>query len=256
MNSQIITVARYTLLEALRTRLPGLVGATVGVLVLASMFVHEIALTEGARLQTGFYAAIVRLSAVFIAGLYVLTSITREFNDKGLELLLALDLPRSHYILGKLAGFLLIGTMIAAAVALPLAFLAPPAAALQWAASLALELGIVIALALFCVLTFNQLMPAASFVLAFYLLARTLTAIRLMSAAPVAGAGELSHQIIGIIVEALALIVPSFDAWTQTAWLVDQVTGWGNFGALAGQGVLYVALLAAAAMFDFYRKDF
>ena len=104
MNSGIITIARYTLLEALRTRLPVLVFLTLLALLAASFFVETIAVTEGVRLQAGFYAAGMRLASVFIAGLYVLTSVTREFNDKGLDILLALDLPRSHYLLGKLAG--------------------------------------------------------------------------------------------------------------------------------------------------------
>jgi len=72
--------------------------------------------------------------------------------------------------------------------------LAAPAAALQWGASLALELAIVVALGLFCIVTFSQLMPAASFMLAFYLLARALTAIRLMSAHPLVDADSLSHS--------------------------------------------------------------
>ena len=78
---------------------------TLCVLLGASLFIRELAVTESARFQTGFYAAAARLCAVFITSLYVLASITREFNDKGLEVLLALDLPRSHYICGKLAGF-------------------------------------------------------------------------------------------------------------------------------------------------------
>lgn len=256
MNSGIITIARYTLLEALRTRLPVLVCLTLLALLAASFFVETIAVTEGARLQAGFYAAGMRLASVFIAGLYVLTSVTREFNDKGLDILLALDLPRSHYILGKLAGFLAIAVLIAAVACLPLAWLAAPQAVLQWAASLAFELAIVVALALFCVITFNQLTPAASFVLAFYLLARSLTAIRLMSAHPLTDAGTLSHQAINFLVEALALVMPAFDAWTQTAWLVNQQAPWAVLAQLTWQSALYVTLLAAATMFDFYRKNF
>jgi ABC-type transport system involved in multi-copper enzyme maturation permease subunit len=256
VTSQIATIARFTLLEALRTRLPQLVAAVAILLVGGSFFVHEIAVIEAARLQTGFYAASARLASVFIAGLYVLISITREFNDKGLEVLLALDLPRSHYILGKLAGFLAIGVVIALIAVLPLFALAPPAAALQWAASLALELGIIVALALFCVLTFSQLMPAASFLLAFYLLARSLTAIRLMGAAPISGAGEMSHRLIRLVLDSLGLVVPALDQWTRTAWLVNGTAGWDHIAWLAGQGAVYVALLVAAAMFDFYRKNF
>src|SRR5688572_2755007 len=151
MDSRIATIARYTLLEALRTRLPVLVLAALLALLAASFFVEAIAVTEGTRFQTGFYAAGVRLASVFIMAMAVLVSITREFNDKGLDVVLALDLPRSHYVLGKLAGFLGIAALIAAAAALPLAWSAPPVPAVQWAISLAVELAIVAALALFCV---------------------------------------------------------------------------------------------------------
>ena len=212
MDSRIATIARYTLLEALRTRLPALVLVTLLALLAASFFVEAISVAEGARLQAGFYAASIRLACAFIAGLYVLVSVTREFDDKGLDVLLALDLPRSHLVLGKLAGFLAIGALIAVAASLPLAWFTAPQGVLQWAASFALELGVIVALALFCIISFNQLTPAASFVLAFYLLARSLTAIRLMSAYPLAGGDTLSHQVIHFLVEALALIMPSFDA--------------------------------------------
>lgn len=256
MDSRIATIAHYTLLEALRTRLAALVLVILIALLAASFFVLSITVIEGARFQAGFYAAGMRLACVFVAGLYVLVSVTREFNDKGLDVLLALDLPRSHYVLGKLGGFLAIAVLIAVAAALPLAWLAAPAAALQWMVSLGLELAIVAALALFCVLTFSQLTLAASFVLAFYVLARSLTAIRLMSAHPLAGDDTFAHQAVQLMVEGLALVMPAFDAWTRTAWLVNEAAPWSAIFQLAGQSALYVALLAAAAMFDFYRKNF
>ena len=256
MNQRITTIARYTLLEAVRTRLPELAAAAIVLLIAASFFVQQIAITESVRMQAATYGAGMRLAAVFIAGLYVLASTIREFNDKGLDVALALDVPRGHYILGKLAGFLVLGALLAAAVSLPLAFLAPPEAALQWGLSLALELGIVIALGLFCIVTFNQLMAAAGFLLAFYLLARTLTAIRLMSAHPLTGADTVSHRFIELLVDGLALVMPALDQWTRTAWLLNQLAPWPEIGELAGQTVLYVALLTAATMFDFYRKNF
>jgi ABC-type transport system involved in multi-copper enzyme maturation permease subunit len=256
MNYRIATIARYALLEALRTRLPGLVLVALLAVLGASFFIETISVTEGARLQTGFYAAGARLAGVFIAGIFVLVSVTREFDDKGMEVLLALDLPRSHYILGKLAGFIAIAALIAIATSLPLAWLASPQAALQWMLSLSLELAIVVALAMFCIITLNQLAPAASFVLAFYLFARALTAIRLMSAHPLVGADTLSHDAIRFLVEAMALVMPALDAWTQTAWLVNEPAPWPVIAQLAGQSALYVVLLAAATMFDFHRKNF
>ena len=256
MDSRIATIARYTLLEAVRTRLPALLLVTLLALVAASFFVEAISIAEGMRMQAGFYAASMRLACVFIAGLYVLVSVTREFDDKGLDVMLALDLPRSQFVLGKLAGFLAIGALIAIAAAIPLAWFTAPQAMLQWAVSFALELAVIVALALFCIITFNQLTPSASFLLAFYLLARSLTAIRLMSANPLAGGDALSHQVIHFLVEALALVMPSFDVWTQTAWLVNEPAAWSAMLQLAGLSALYVTLLAAATMFDLYRKNF
>jgi ABC-type transport system involved in multi-copper enzyme maturation permease subunit len=140
----IATIARYTLLEALRTRLPQLLAAVIVLLGAASLFVHEIAITESTRMQVGIYASSMRLASIFIAGLYVLASVTREFNDKGLDVVLALDLPRSHYILGKLGGFLVFGIGLAAAASLPLARAVPKVAVFKLAVYHPLELGIVI----------------------------------------------------------------------------------------------------------------
>lgn len=256
MKNRIATIARYTALEALRTRLPVLAAIVIGALFAASFFVGEIAVTDTARFQTAFYAATVRFAMVFVAALHVISSVSREFQDKGLDMVLALDLPRAHYVIGRLAGFLVIALALALAAALPLLGLSGWNAAAQWSGSLAAELAVIVALSLFCVLTFNQLMPAASFVLAFYLLARAITAVRLIGGNPVAGADALSHQVMTWLVDALALIMPPLDAWTRTAWLVDDAAAWSVLGGIAAQGVLFVTILAAAAVFDLSRRNF
>ena len=111
------------------------------------------------------------------------------------------------------------------------------------------------ALSLFCIVTFTQLMPAASFVFGFYLLARALTAIRLMSDTPLVGGDTLSHRVISLLVDALALVLPALDRFTQSAWLADGTASWPALGANAVQALLYTVLLAAAAMFDFSRRN-
>jgi ABC-type transport system involved in multi-copper enzyme maturation permease subunit len=256
MKSRIATIAHYTLLEALRTRLPLLTAVFIGLMVGASFFVREIAITESTRFQTAFYAAAIRFAAAVVAALHVIASVSREFQDKGLDVTLALDLPRSHYILGKLAGFLAIAVALALIVGIPLVPLAGWEAVAQWTASLAFELAVVMALSLFCVVTFSNLIPAASFVIAFYLLARALTAIRLISAYPISGADALSHRIMTWLVEALALVMPAFDTWTRTTWLVDHPAAWSAIAFIAAHGVLLLVLLAAAAVFDMQRRNF
>ena len=108
--------------------------------------------------------------------------------------------------------------------------LSPGAAVLQWSVCLGLELCIVTALSLFCVMTFTQLMPAASFVAGFYLLARSLTAIQLMSASPLAVENPLSHQFMTWMIDGLSLVLPALDRFTQSVWLADAAAGWPAVG--------------------------
>ena len=254
-HRQIATIARFTLLEALRTRLAWLYVIVLALILLTSYFIQQLAITESARLQVGFAAAAARLATVFVLSLHILSSMVREFNDKGLELTLSFDLRRSHYILGRLCGYTLIAALFALLATLPQLLLAPPQAALQWGLSLAFELAIVTALSLFCIVTFTQLMPAASFVFGFYLLARALTAIRLISDTPLVGGDTLSHRAISLLLDALALLLPALDRFAQSAWLADGTGSWPALGASAAQAALYVVLLSAAAMFDFYRRN-
>lgn len=256
MTHRTATIGRYTVLEAVRTRLSLLALALVCLLLVASFFVREIAITDSTRFQIAFYAATVRFGMVFVVALHVIASVSREFQDKGLDMVLALDLPRSHYVLGKLAGFLAIAASAAVIAALPLFALTAPGSAVQWLASLACELALVVSLSLFCVMTFTSLIPATSFVVAFYLLARSITAIRLISAHPLAGPDAPSQQVMQTLVEGLALLVPPLEGWTRTEWLVNEAIRWDALGGIAMHSVLFVTIFSAAAIFDMHRRNF
>ena len=120
MHSRIATIASYTTLEALSTRFALLAIAVIAITLAASFFVRELAITDSTRFQTAFYAAGARFAMAFLASLYAIASVSREFQDKGLDVTLALDVPRSHYVVGKLVGFLAIGLALAIFAALPL----------------------------------------------------------------------------------------------------------------------------------------
>lgn len=255
MSHRIATIGRYALLEARRTRLPLLALVCFGCLLAASFFVRELAITDSGRFQAAFYAAAVRISTAAVIALHVLASVHRDFQDKVLDAMLALDLPRSHYVVGKLGGFVLIAFVVALAAALPLVPLAGAVAATQWALSLAVEIGVVAGFALFAALSFHSLIPAAALVGAFYLLARVLSAVRLIAAHPIEGAGSGSQEVLHGVAEALALVIPPIDRWTRTEWLVDMSPEWGAVGLIAAHGALLLVLLAAAAAFDMHRRN-
>ena len=248
-------IARYTVLEAWRNRLALIVAVATALLFLLSVFVRELAITESARLQTALLASALRLAAVFLIGLYILNGLTREFNDKVVELVLSLDLPRPAYVLGKFLGYAVVAAAVAAIATLPLLFLAPPGSALAWGSSLALELLVVAAIAVFCITTFTQLLSAAAFVAAFYLLARSITAIQLMSSASLVADGSLGQKAGEWLANAMAFVLPRLDTFTQTGWLMPEGAPSG-MAMIVLQSAIYVALLLAAAMFDLYRRNF
>jgi hypothetical protein len=256
MYRPILIIARFTLLEAWRTRLPVLVVLIVLAAFAGSIFLHQIAITESARIQTTFFAASARLAAVFLLSLYITAGMSREFNDKGLELLLSTDLPRSGYLLGKLGGYGALAIMIALVVMLPLCYLVPLQPALYWGISLALELLLICALSLFGVVTFHQVLPAASFVLGFYLLARSTDALRLMSGSALLGEIGAARGTFKFIAETLALVLPSLDTFTRSDWLLDTAAGWPQLLSLSAACAVYTTLLTSAALFDLYRKNF
>ena len=255
LTARTLAIARYTLLEAWRNRFAFLLIGMIVAAVLASIFVRQQAITETARVQAAFLASTLRIGSVFIVATYVLQGSLREFHDKVLELMLSLDLPRSSYLAGKFLGYALLGVGCAAVVSLPLLVLSEPKNVLLWAYTHMLELWIVAAFALFCITTFTQFLSAATFVLAFYLLARSITAIQLISQSTLAEPG-LATDFGAFLADVIALVLPRLDAFTQTAWLVDAPLIPISMASATFQTAIYVTLLLAAAMFDLHRRNF
>lgn len=254
MLASILTIARYTLLEALRNRLLWVLAAIALAALGLSGFLQAVALTESRQLQAALLAAGLRLSAVFLIATFVVTSMAREAHDKGSELLLALPLPRAAYLLGKLGGFCLLAILPALLFgALGLIF-APPAQAALWSVSLLCELWLVAAFALLCTLTLSHVPPALAATLGFYLLARSVAALQLIGQH--AGAADAGQRSIAAGMDLLAFLLPALERFTRSDWLVYHDGTALQLALVLGQTAIYLPLLAAAALFDLYRKEF
>lgn len=251
----VMTLARFALLEARRTGLPWLVLASAAIGVGVAGFLSRLALTEGIETQTAVVAALLRLCAVFLVAVLVVTSVVREHADKGLELMLSLPLSRTTYYLGRLAGFASAGALIAACFALAMLIWASPVAVFAWFASLALESVLVACASLFFVTAFAQVVPALAATAAFYLLARTISALQSIASGPLADSHGLAQRIAQWSLDAVSLMLPPLERATQTSWLVYGPPAGIEFATLAGALLVYGALLTAAGLFDFHRRD-
>lgn len=250
-----LIIARYTLLEALRSRLPWLfVLAGCAALALAG-FLQQLALTESGAVQSAILSALLRLVAVFLLVSFVITSLARESADKGQELLLALPMPRAVYVLGKLAGFGALALLPALLFGLLTALWAAPAQSALWAISLLGELCIMAAFSLLCALGLPHALPALAASGGFYLLARSVGSLQLLAHGNT-GAHDGSRQAIAYAIDALALLLPNLDHFARSEWLLYATGDWQALGLVAAQTAIYVGLLAACALCDFYRKSF
>ncbi len=248
------TFARFVLLEARRSGLPWLGLACIALGAGLAGFLSEVALTESRALQAAVVAALLRASAVFLIATHVASTTLREMNDKGLEIMLSLPLPRSTQYLGRLAGFGILGIFLAAAFSAPLLLWAPPGAVALWGISLACECALVAAAALFFATALAQPVPTIAATAGLYLLARSIAAIQAIASGPLAEpslAGQAARGIVG----AIALVLPQLDSVTRTEWLLYGPPAGGAYAAALGGLALYALLLVAAGLFDFHRKS-
>ncbi len=254
MLRQIRTIAYYTFLEALRNRLMWLIVAVALIGIGISGFLNALAITESRQIQIALLAAFLRFSAVFLIATFVVTSMVREFNDKGLELVLALPLPRVGYLFGKLAGFALLSVIPALLFGLLTLFFTPPLQTALWMVSLLCELWIVAAFSLLCVLTFNQIMTALSAAMAFYLLARSISALQSIGSSPQAD-HSVSQQVINTVINTISSLLPHLDQFTRTEWLVYHTGNWSTLSMVVMQSAIFLVLLSGVSLFDLYRKN-
>jgi len=251
----VASLARGTLLEAIRNRLLWLAVVVVVIAFGLAQFLNQVAITESREIQTALLAAALRVAAVFILVVFVITSAVRELSDKVTELLLSLPAPRSAYFFGKFAGYALVASILALLSALPLVPFANSMGLVLWSVSLVCELLIVTAMSLFCVLSFAQVVPAFAAVAAFYLLSRSMAAMQIIAGAALQDP-TLTDRLVNTVVELIALLLPGLDGMTQTIWLLGSAPGIGTLGSLLGQTALYLVLICSAALFDLYRKNF
>jgi hypothetical protein len=219
-------------------------------------FIGDIAITEHRVTQVAVLGAFLRLSAVIIVTMFVVSSTVRELQDKTLEMILAMPIHRSNYYLGKLTGFIHVSGIIAIIFSTMLLLYASADQVVIWGISLFFELILVVALGLVMLFTFNQIPAAITGVLVIYAAARSATSIYLISKYPIISHNTISQKFMDGFVEFLTWLLPDLHRFTQTEWLAYSTGSFGLLMPVIGQSIIYLTFLSAIALFDFYRKNF
>lgn len=256
MNHNLLfTIAKYSIWEAIRDRFLLFIFSGVLIFFLISLFVGELAITEGNQIQVAILAFSLRLFCVFTIGLFVITSMVREFNDKGFELILSHPVQRSTYYFGKFTGFAVVALFISLICVFCLSVYAPITLSFMWSTSLFFELLIIIALSLLSLFSFNSITISFSVVIAFYFLARSIQVIQLIGSSPILESSAFSHKLMNYLLDIIAYVIPDLHKFTQTEWVVYFADAKPDILFVLIQTIIYVVLLSSVALFDLYRKE-
>ncbi len=256
MLNHIIIISQFTLLESRRNRLLLLALLVVVAGFFLVGFVGQLTLTDHHKTQVALLAVYLRLSAVLLVSLFVVSSSIRERQDKLLEIVLALPIHRSSYFLGKLAGFILISGIISLLFGSALVFYAQPQMVVIWCLSLWLELILVAAMSLLMLFSFNQMPAALAAVVVIYSASRLMTTFYLMAKTPIIEHTSVAEKFIDGFIAMLTWLLPDLSQFTRTQWLLDNHAHWHLLLPLSLQTGIYLGLLSMVALFDFYRKNF
>lgn len=249
-------VAADTVREALRGRLPWLLGALMLGGLALSGFIGALALTDTRATQAALLAALLRCAGAGVVAVFTVASIAREAHDKQAEMLLALPAGRGAWLLGRLAGFAVLAALVALPAGLLAMWHAAPAQAALWTLGVLGELWIVAAFATFCALGLatgaGHAAAALCATLAFYLLARVASILQALAR----DAAETGPRLVALAADGIAFLLPRLDTFARTEWLLYGTGSAADATALLGQTVIYVALLAAASLVDLQRREY
>ncbi|MBF0162873.1 MAG: ABC transporter permease [Magnetococcales bacterium] len=249
-------IARLTWMESARNRLPGALLLLIGLGWGLAAFLEEAAVTETVQTQSAILAALFRLAAVFLVSVATIAGSAREFQDRLVELLLALPIPRSAHFLGKLLGYALAACGVALLFGAALLPFAPVQQVVLWTLSLASELLLMVALGLVLILTLPQVPLALTVAMGFYLLARSIGALILMAAGPLPGHLSTAGQWEVALLTALSWLLPGLEQFTPTAWLVYHTGHWQDLLPILRETAIYLFFIVSIGLFDLYRKNF
>ena len=254
-RNRLLTIAKYSIWEAVQDKF--LLFIVTGVLAIfaLSFFISELAITESIQTRTAILSSLLRIFLVFTVSLFVISSMLREFNDKGFELLLSQPLPRASYYVGKLSGYTFISFIVCGLAGGCIFIYLPDINTLFWSFSLWCELLIIISLSILCLITLNNVTIAFSIVMGFYILSRAIEAIHLISSSPILAPDSLANKFMAWLIDVISYLVPDLYRFTQTSWLVYKAEYTGELFIIVGQTLIYVLFLSGAAIFDLYKKE-
>lgn len=252
MFSSVLTIARYSLLEAIRGKIIWIIASMLILSLMLSFFVGQTALTETRETQVTLMAGVLRLSSVMVMIFFVVSSIARDFQDKSVELLFSISIPRYQVFIGKFAGFSLVAMIAAIIFSFGLLFYSEPESILIWSFSLWCELTLVALISLIFILSLENVAVSLVASIGSYGLMRLMPAIQSMGDGPFQD--SLFNQLINKLIDIIDLLLPRLDHFAQSQWLASSSTQSIDVIYFFLEFALFTSFFVLVGVIDLKRK--
>lgn len=253
MKVPIVTIAHSNLLEAIRGKVIWVVAGLLFISVMLSFFISQTALTETRESQVALMAGFLRITSVMVMIFFVVSSVARDFQDKSIELLFAISIPRYHVFIGKFLGFSLLALVISLFYLAGLLFYADAYPVIIWALSFWCELTLVALLSLIFILSLENVALSLMSSLGVYVLMRLMPAIQSMGDGPFQD--NLFNQVMNKFLDFIDLLLPRLDHFSQSSWLVSGAVSVTDMVYFLSEFLLFVALFVLVGVIDLKRKE-
>ena len=252
MFSSVITISRYSLIEAVRGKILWIITALIILAVLMAQFISQTALTETSESQLVLMSGFLRLTTVLVMIFFVISSVSRDFQDKSIELLFAIAMPRYQVFIGKFLGFSFLAFLISALYCVLMLFFADATSVIIWALSLYCELSLIALLSLIFILSLENVALSLMSSIGIYSLMRLMPAIQSMGEGPFQGG--LFNQFINKLIDIIGLFLPRLDHFTQSGWLTMSEIPSAVIISYLTEYILFVAFFSLVGVIDLKRK--
>jgi ABC-type transport system involved in multi-copper enzyme maturation permease subunit len=251
-----LTNIRYILITALRDWL--FIGLLAGVLIATaiSAVLGSTAFLEEQEMTLTFATGSARIILMMGLIIFVCFHIRSAFDTKEIDVILSRPISRSNLVLSYWLGFAFVGTLLCLPVIALTAVMGVPnwPGFAAWAASLLLEMALVVALALFSAFTLRSAVSSVIACMGFYVLSRMMAFFVFTAQSGMFN----SEKYIGLkwALEFIATVVPRLDLFAKSEWFIYGLKSPQEWYVFAAQALIFVPLLLVATTLDFRRKQF
>jgi ABC-type transport system involved in multi-copper enzyme maturation permease subunit len=270
------SLVKYVLTAAMRDRLMITLALMMLLSAAVAAFASAASVTEGSSFALVFGAGAMRFVGVLGVVLFCCFYIRRSFETKEVEFLLSRPISRLTFLFSHASAFAILAAVVALGAMIAVFIVGKPAFSglLLWGVSLFVEFSIIAAAALFFSMVLSSAAGSALATLGLYALARmTGVLLGILDLPP----ANMFFALIGGMMKVISILIPRLDMMGQTAWLVYGAEGAGDavkflpnassyaywllehlgvIGFIGLQGVIFIALLLAAAAHDFMKREF